>query len=552
MRFIAISLLASLGLGACFDSVSSDSVSEPPPPPACNPATVAPPPVEVAWQLRELPPLSPFLTAMAELPPGHSPFERVPVLALGATPHWAGEGYGIVRVALLDQAGALLEVVENCPATTDERPGRCTTANPAFLLQPRPGDRLEVDLAWFSAPEGSACHTPLVETATTTLALGEDPEPGSQVPAVATFGDENDTVWLGTLHHGLVGIAPDGRAVLYPGVPINEPWSAEHQAPQTELLFDIEDAGDGALWIGGATTGISWFDPGPDLLSRDDDRWAHVQPRTSEDSPLKELAETTIAMAATPDGGLWVASLSGLHHAAADDTALRLETLTPGAYLAVATDADGTAWAGRSVEPAVLGKWQEEAADPWPDAALIEVQRNPAGEVTVRPWAVGTRAVTAVAVHGARVWLGTPTGLVTIRPDAPDAKPEPVLGDVFGGLAVTGIAPTPEGVWVAARSECATHRGELLRVGLDASGAPFVAQRLTDAGFATRDFNTVTHLASGELLVSTVVPSLGEVFGGPIVSARCTPPSAASRVGADVWRVDPSANPPAVRPIRPR
>jgi ligand-binding sensor domain-containing protein len=549
MRHLATPLIASLGLGACFDSAGSGSTTPPPPPPppVCEPTEVAPPRVAVAWETREVPGL---LTWMVELPPGTSPFERGPVITLEDAPEWPSEGYGVSRVSLVDADGTTLETVDGCPSlATENAPAPCVRAAPIFFRQPVPGHRLEVEVVWVPSPN-EPCHTPTVDATTVTVDLGPDPEPGAAIPAVATFGDEKGTLWLGTLNQGLVGVGANGSIVRYAGVPFNEPWSDTHQAPQTELLFDIEDAGDGALWIGGATTGVSWFDPGPDLLSRDDDRWAHVQPQTAPDSPLKELAETTVALAPTPDGGLWVASLSGLHLADADDTALRLETLAPGAFVAVAADAAGTAWAGRSVEPAVLDAWQEGAAgDPWPDAALLEVQRNEARELTVRPWALGVTAVTAVAVQGGRVWVGTPTGLLTVRPDAPEADPEPVLPQVLGGLAVTGLAVDDDGVWVAARSECDVTRGELLKVVPGEDGTPVIDTRLSELGFATRDFNSVTRLPGGALIVSTVVPSARFVSGGPIISANCTPPTAEARAGAGVWRVDLAASPPTARPL---
>ncbi len=389
--------------------------------------------------------------------------------------------------------------------------------------------------------------------------------------AIALAQTSDGTLWTGTPHNGLVGVTAAGRSVRYVGVDTRDPWDPFARGPQSGLVLAVEPAraaapgevapGDvarsEALWIGSATTGVSYFDPGPDVVASSDDLWIHGTPGTSAAGTAVELAETPVVLRATRAGdGVWVGTLNGLFHVARDGFALRWTLLAEGPVLAVAESADGVVWVGSTTE---VTSESRVAGWPSPGGALLAVDPAAGASPPIRSYLADTTAVLAilprapvVPVDGddgdGTLWLGTPRGLYRFHPASDAGLPvtermNAAVG-LRDGLAVVQLAADGEDAfWIAARSECASDEGQLIKVALGDNGAIAWATDYSDAGFGERAFNVVRVLAGGEVAVSTLVPRLRLFAASEMVSgdAPCDAPIADQAATADTYLLAPSS-----------
>jgi|GEM_PF-1921182 len=511
----------------------------------CEPTVLAPDTLFASWDNARGDKATDALVLFAD---ATTRFARVPRLTLGTRPAGFNTSRFIIEtVERLDATGDVIHRGNICNLADELE--SCTDGVMRLDRGVQPGDNLAVTLTWREREGRAGCESPTVETQVVRITMGDDvlpAAPPASTRALAAHTTSNGTLWFGLLGHGLTALASDGTTAFYGAVPSDVPWLAEIPAPQTPLLFAIEDAGDGALWIGGATTGVTWFDPGAKLNSRDDDAWLHGQPVTVEDDPLKELAETTVALLPDGDGGLWVASLSGVHHVTRGTPTLNFDTVAPGAYFALAVDSDGTLWAGHSATDAIIAEWGGEDGDPWPEAALIAIRKGEGGAFTTTAYDVGFDTVTAIAVDGDTVIVGSPAGVFAFDRKAATPAVRPVAAALLGGLTITGLAVEARGVWVGARDECVADAGKLVLIDVAGSDDIVIADA-TDAGFGTRDFNALKRLADGRLFVSTVVPSSPLWTGG---SRDCIKPKPEDYMGNDafVFDVTKSGPPVAIAP----
>jgi len=383
--------------------------------------------------------------------------------------------------------------------------------------------------------------------------------PESAFHAHAAVRQDDGTTWLATPHHGLLGVTTSGRVIHYQGIDSLASWDPMAREPQSGLVLDLARAGGRALWLSSATTGVSWFDPGPDPLSTADDEWAHGQPGGAP--PLAaELAQTAVAIApdASDSDGLWIASLNGLHHARRTaDGQIDIARVADGTALSLTVDADGRVWVGLTTQVALEAPDEEDIA-PGPTVPIaravgallvVEPGHDPhdPSAATLR-WALADEdAVSAVLadvdrtnerVRGA--WVGTPYGLGYVALDETlTLAPLPAEALALGDLAVVGLEATRGGFWLAARAECQQDVGRLLRVTIDDAGAIAEVADLSDAGFGERDFAWMHELPSGDLLVSTLVPKLSVLGDDEPLSARgCIPPPTTGQT-ADLYLLSP-------------
>ena len=382
--------------------------------------------------------------------------------------------------------------------------------------------------------------------------------------AIALAQTSDGTVWTGTPYEGLVGVTPAGTSVRYAGVDTREPWDPSARGPQSGLVLAVEPAWGGAqpeiasgqaapsapLWIGSATTGVSYFDPGRDLDSRSDDLWIHGTPGTSASGTALELAETPTVIRATEAGdGAWVGTLNGLFHVARDGFDLRWTHVAEGPVLAIAEGRDGLVWVGSTTEIAPESRvagWSAQGG------ALVAV--DPADGVATA-YLADTTAVLAILPHTPvapsdddALWLGTPRGLFRFHTASDAGLPvtermNAAVG-LRDGLAVVQLAPDGDGAfWLAARSECASDDGQLIKVALDDDGEIAWATDYSDAGFGERAFNVVRVLPGGDVAVSTLVPHLRGFVAGGVVSgdAPCSAPLADASATADTYLLTPTS-----------
>ncbi|MFO0745584.1 MAG: hypothetical protein U1F43_07915 [Myxococcota bacterium] len=377
-----------------------------------------------------------------------------------------------------------------------------------------PGDRLTIALS-----------NALGEHRKLTIAVPALDQPRSH-HSLAAIGTADGTTWSATAQHGLIGLTADGRVAQYLGVSSTAPWDAAAHQPQSAMVLAIAPSGARAMWLATATTGVSWFDPGPDPIATTDDTWIHGQPivgDTGRPTLSDELAQTPLAIAASPDdpSGLWVATLNGVYHARRGPTAIDFVRVADGPALAIAVDDEARVWVGLSTqveftEPddpsGPVGGATHVVAPPAEGAQLVIDPRAdppPAGD-DHQVWSMPDEdAVTALLPQLGRVWIGTPYGLQrgAFRGDRVSFEPAPAalpLGDV----AVVSLAASKDGLWIAARAECALDGGKLLRAHVDVLGDIVAVDDLTDNGFGEKNFAWVGELASGEVLVSTLVPRL--------------------------------------------
>jgi hypothetical protein len=247
--------------------------------------------------------------------------------------------------------------------------------------------------------------------------------------------------------------------------------------------------------------------------------------------------------------------LNGLYHARRHASGIDFARIADGSALALAVDASrpgGRVWVGFTTQVELQIPDVDDIAPgasvpltPAKGALLVvdpgDDPHDPAA-ASLR-WALPNEdAVTALLVDPAApargAWVGTPYGLGWV---ALDGEPTlaPAAVELLDGLAVVGLEATRQGFWIAARHECERDRGRLLRVRSDAAGAVEAVDDFSEAGFGERDFAWVRELASGEVLVSTLVPSLGVATGERAFSARgCPPPPAGDRT-ADLYSLSP-------------
>lgn len=380
--------------------------------------------------------------------------------------------------------------------------------------------------------------------------------------ALSALQAADGTTWSATVHHGLVGVTRTGQTVRYAGVATSDPWDPSARGPQSDTVLALAPAGPRAMWLATAATGLSWFDPGPDARDRRDDVWVHGQPLVSAGPPAgtpklaDELAQTALALAPDPrdPDGVWVATLDGLYHARRNATAVELARMADGPALAVAVDDEGLVWAGFSTQ-AVFRLPADEGSGLGPDATVL---RPPAeGALLVldpgvdphdasddgRVWAMADEdAVTAVLPELGRTWIGTPYGVVraAFRQTRVSLEPAPALLDL-GDTAVTALAPARDGLWIATRGECALGEGKLVHAQTDVAGDLVAATDLSTAGFGERDFASVRELASGAVLVSTLVPRLTSFVlpEGTVTTARACEGLLPTPQSADLYELAP-------------
>lgn len=372
--------------------------------------------------------------------------------------------------------------------------------------------------------------------------------------AIALAQTSDGTVWTGTPHEGLVGVTPAGASIRYAGVDTRDPWDPHARGPQSGLVLAVEPATGGALWIGSATTGVSYFDPGHDPVAADDDLWIHGTPGTRAAGTALELAETpTIIRASRAGDGAWVGTLNGLFHIVRDGFGLRWTHLAEGPVLALAEGRDGLVWIGSTTELA-----PESRVAGWSTLGGALIAVDPADGATTA-YLADTTAVLAILPHapiGATgdddtLWLGTPRGLFRFHAASEAGLPvtermNAAVG-LRDGLAVVQLAPDGDGAfWLAARSECtsdAPDKGQLIKVALADDGEIAWATDYSDAGFGEHAFNVVRVLPGGDVAVSTLVPQLRVFAAGALLSgdAPCSAPLADPSATADTYLLTPTS-----------
>lgn len=383
--------------------------------------------------------------------------------------------------------------------------------------------------------------------------------------AIALAQTSDGTIWTGTAYDGLVGLTRAGSSVRYAGVDTREPWDPQAHGPQSGLVLAIEPVRGGAssrvapddpgpsepLWIGSATTGVSYFDPGQDPIAAGDDLWIHGTPAISAVGTAVELAETPIVLRAARAGdGVWVGTLNGLFHVARDGFALRWTHLAEGPVLAFAEGSDGLLWVGSTTEVAPasrVGGWSVRggaliAVDP-DDGVATEYLEDTSAVLAILP-----RAPVAPGDGDDTLWLGTPRGLYRFHPASDAGLPVTERMNAPVGLrdelAVVQLAADGDAAfWIAARSECVSGDGQLIRVALGEDGEIAWATDYSDAGFSEQGFNVVRVLAGGDIAVSTLVPRLRFFNPSEMVSgdAPCLEPTSDPTATADTYLLTPTS-----------
>ncbi|TNF27598.1 MAG: hypothetical protein EP329_19225 [Deltaproteobacteria bacterium] len=338
---------------------------------------------------------------------------------------------------------------------------------------------------------------------------------GARVTAAALGAD--GTLWTGTLLDGLIGHGVDGRTLDYRGVYSFDPYEPTWAGPQSQLVMTLARQGARGMWLGTATTGISWFDPGPAALDPSDDVWLHHQPPAPEDESLKELRETVTVVAPDGEAGLYVGTLDGLWYVRhdGDPAAVTWTRLASGVVFAVAPLDDGRVLAGFTtvVAPEALADTTLAASWALAEAPLLVLDvagtpDDPDDDAATWLQPGDATGVISLWARPDGVLLGTDHGLFAWRPDDQE---DPILGllTVVGpDLAVTSLDGAGDGVWVAARSSCDPEAGLLARVQLDLTAADpvtaIVPVDLEGHGIPPH-VSLVRALDGGDLLVSTLV-----------------------------------------------
>ncbi len=428
---------------------------------------------------------------------------------------------------------------------------------PCALSLDHDGAPITLDCGGLSATCFDLGNLPPGGTITATWTNGDvqtlvvPPRPQAGVYANTTLVTADGTAWFATPTQGLFGVittgpdlaGPTAASIHYPGVKTSDDWDPVAERPQSNFIADLAHAGERALWVATLTTGVSWFDPGPDPMSRDDDTWLHGQP--FEGAYLTtELAQTPTAIAPDPTNanGLWVATLNGVYHARKTVDGIDFVRYADGPALAIAVDASHHVWVGFSTQLAFFERDDDNntIAVPTAEAALLVIapgaDPHVPDDASLR-WSVpDEHAITALLPDDAGgAWVGTPYGLGHVDTELElSVVSVPVL-DTF---AVVDFARTDKGMWVSARSECEAD-GALVHIEL---AEPWVVVDHS-AGFAERSFASLTALPSGDLIVATLaaVP-IGIGGSAPLTAAGCELPTPTS---ADVYvrEVDGSTRP---------
>lgn len=508
------------------------------------PSDTAPPPISASGEARwgEMPADDPLIAILFDTPNARQrvvpDFDRL-MVAVTSRRHEVT----ILSVARLETGEVL--ALEDCDRPIIVLDGsseeHCAIVPPADPL--REGERLAVTYG--------------IGGGASVLVLEVPPRPTGPdaFHALVALVDEGGTAWAGTAHHGLVGVGADGAVVRYAGIASTEPYDASYRGPQSALVMALEpDEDAGGMWLGTATTGVSWFDPGVDPIAPDDDRWVHAQPVPEPEGLGRELAQTPVALA--PDvEGVWAATVNGLWRARWNEagTDLHFLKVADGAAFAVAIDDAGRTWAGFTTqidEAALAPAAPDPSAPPDPNATPSEDLRvtwpQAEGALVVvgeqgLTWALPTEdVVTAVLPRGDEVWLGTARGILRARLGSQGVElvPTGALELVPAGLAVTHLAPAAGGgFWLAARDECGVRQGVLRRIDLDVQGEIVRVVDFSDRGFGERNFSFVRERPDGRVLVSTLVPTLLLVDPRQTTSSGCEP-AEGSRDTADLYVLD--------------
>ncbi|MBL8784000.1 MAG: hypothetical protein JNJ59_03775 [Deltaproteobacteria bacterium] len=373
-------------------------------------------------------------------------------------------------------------------------------------------------------------------------------------------------LWIATASAGLIGVDADGAFIAYDGVLATEPFDPEAPRPQSNLVLALAPAGDRAMWVGTAVTGVSWFDPGPDPLRAEDDQWRHGQPQATSKYGA-EFAQTPLAIAADPFAPdvAWVATLNGVYRAEKTSDAVVFERVLDGVATAIEIDAVGRVWCGFSTTTHLSVSADEgdsKVALPWAEDALVvfdpgadRVLSPNEERITALP---NEGAVTALAADARGVWIGTPYELLHGTTDDDHVALATMLDtSALDDLAVVDLLASPSGVWVATRSECESNRGRLLELRVDEAAANLSANAVTSVsdlsehGFGERDFAKIGLQPSGRLWVSTFVGEIPNSFLAKDTTATargCDQPKASER-SADLYLLDETGT---AQPIRPK
>lgn len=348
------------------------------------------------------------------------------------------------------------------------------------------------------------------------------------VHATVTLPMADGTTWIGTPGSGLFGVPQTDAPVVLPalvhyrGVATRDPWNEDAREPQSGFITDLARANDRALWVATVTTGVSWFDPGPDLLSHDDDVWVHGQPEL--DTPLaSDLAQTPSAILPDPTNpdGLWVATVNGVYHALKVHDRIDFVRYADGPALSLSI-ANGYLWVGMSTQVAITEALDDETEVSLPTAigALLVIAPGPdthlPDDAALRWSTFNEQAVTAILADDDGAWVGTPyhLGRVDLETLAFDHVSIPELD----WLAVVDFAPTETGFWVAARAEC-EREGSLVHITV---GDTLEVEDHSD-DFVHRGFSSLALAPSGDLYVTMLAATGNDLLAGatPLTARGC-------------------------------
>lgn len=509
---------------------------------ACGDITIEPGPPDAArvtaeWQTPAFDPIA----GPALVTPAHTPrfVADEPVVCYGSG--FIDDGVEIVAAELGDEALVLTPTPSDDDCLRIAAPPR--TAGPLA-----PGDVITVTI------ENDSGEKVVVDR--TLPAIVQAPIRHQAVSALRT---PDGTTWSATPQLGLVGVTSAGAVIQYGGVPASEPWDPTAREPQSVVVLALEADPHhaGAMWLATAATGVSWFDPGADALDARDDTWLHGEPLDLTISDAKmahELAQTSVAIAPDPTrpDTLWVASLNGVYRAHKTADRVTFTRVADGVALAIAVAETGHVWVGftrqleLTAEIATPDGQSRTIALPRAEAALLRLDPgadaiNPSDDTLL--WTMHDEdAVTTILPQGDGAWVGTPYRLerASVGDEGLVVAPTPLVMGYDD--AVTELAPSRSGFWLATRDECFADRGHLFHVTLDASGAIEAIADRTDVGFGERDFNDVRELADGSLLVSTLVPGLHEAIGETGTARGCAAPDPLAR-DADLYELPADGSP---------
>ena len=245
--------------------------------------------------------------------------------------------------------------------------------------------------------------------------------------------------------------------------------------------------------------------------------WIHLLPPAPEDPDLKELRETTTALAPDGDRGVYVGTLDGLWYAGydGDPAGASWTRLADGPVFSVAVLEDESLVAGFTtvVQPEDLEGGT--LADVWGLASApflhLDVAGTPGDSADDdATWLVAGDATGVVALEAipGGALVGTDHGLFAWSLSDPEEEPGALAAIVGPALAVTSLSRAGDEVWVAARHACDPSRGLVVRASVDLTASEpinaIVPLDLAGLGIDPH-VSLVRALSGGDLLVSTLV-----------------------------------------------